>query len=111
MDFTPSNVVQADVGKYLSRTEFHSNPDSDQVVTIHTSRFDGLTDLTKAMANEGLHGSNEMKLVAIVPPHLPEHCCNVWGITWAEFWSDKKWIKKMLNEPMFADFRVAPGQC
>lgn len=111
MNFAPNIVVNADVGKYLSRTEFHADAEGEKVVAVHTSRFDGLVDLAKSMSNEGLHGSKEMKLVAIVPPHLPELCCQTWGITWAEFWSDQKWIKKMLNDPMFADFRVAPGQC
>lgn len=110
MNFAPSNVVTADTGAYLSRTEFVQNPDADETVAIHQMRFDGLVDLAQSMSNEGIHGSKDMKLVALFPPGLPEHCCNVWGITWAEFWSDQKWIKKMLNDPMFANFRVAPGR-
>lgn len=110
MNFSPQNVVQADVGAYLSRTEFFVDPDADRIVTRHVSQFDGLVDLAKSMANEGVHGSHEMKLVAIYPPHLPEYCCMIWGISWAEFWSDPKWIKKMLNDPDLADFRVAPGR-
>lgn len=111
MNFAPKDQVVADVGAYLSRTNFITNPDNDEeVVVIHESRFDGLVDLAKSMSNEGIHGSNEMKLVALYPPHLPEMCCNLWGITWAEFWSDQKWIKRMLNDPALADFRVAPGK-
>jgi len=110
MDFSPRDVVSADVGAYLSRTEFISSPDDEtKVITRHVSRFDGLVDLAKSMSNEGVHGSKEMRLVGLYPPHMPEICCNAWGITWEEFWSDPKWIKKMLADPMFADFRIAPG--
>jgi hypothetical protein len=110
MNFAPQNVVQADMGAYLSRTEFIADPDADRVITKHVTRFDGLVDLAKSMANEGVHGSKEMKLVGLYPPHMPEMCCQAWGITWQEFWSDPKWIKKMLNDPMLSDFRIAPGQ-
>jgi hypothetical protein len=109
MNFSPANVVSADVGRYLSRTSFTA--EDDKIVIRHDTRFDHLVDLAKSMSNEGLHGSHEMRLVGLYPPHMPEVCCNAWGITWEEFWSDPKWIKKMLNDPMFADFRIAPGQC
>lgn len=111
MNFAPQNTVVADVGAYLSRTEFIVNPDNEnEVITVHNMRFDGLLDLAKSMANEGIHGSKEMKLVALFPPGLPEKCCSMWSITWAEFWSDPKWIKRMLNDPDLAGFRVAPGR-
>jgi hypothetical protein len=110
MNFTPKNQVMPTGQHYISKTDFFSDPDKEEVVAVHNMRFDGLVDAVKSLANEGFHGSKEMKLVAVFPPGLPEHCCKVWGITWAEFWSDQKWIKKMLNDPMFADFRVAPGR-
>lgn len=111
MNFSPSNVVAADCGAYLSRTNLIADPDSDRVIAIHTTQFDGLVDIAKSMANEGIHGSKEMKLMGLYPPHMPELCCAAWGITWEEFWSDQKWIKRMLNDPMFSDFRIAPGKC
>lgn len=108
MNFAPSNVVNADVGSYLSRTSFIE--EDDKLVIVHDMKFDGLVDLAKSMQNEGLHGSKEMKLVALFPPGLPEKCCQMWGITWAEFWSDQKWVKRMLNDSDLAAFRVAPGR-
>lgn len=108
LNFSQRDVVHADVGKYLSRTSFTA--EDDKIVIQHTSRFDDLVDLAKAMSNEGIHGSHEMKLMGIYPPHMPEVCCNAWGITWEEFWSDPQWIKKMLNDPMFSDFRINKGQ-
>lgn len=111
MNFAPTNVVSADVGAYLSRTSFiESADDSDSLIIRHDMQFDGLVDLAKSMSNEGIHGSHEMKLVALFPPGLPEKCCEQWGISWAEFWSDPKWIKRMLNDPDLAYFRVAPGR-
>lgn len=111
MNFAPKNQVVADVGRYVSRTEFITDPDNEeQVVAVHNMQFDGLVDLVGQMRNEGIHGSKEMRLVAVFPPGLPEKCCQMWGISWAEFWSDKKWIKRMLNDPDLAAFRVAPGR-
>lgn len=108
MNFAPNNVVTADAGAYLSRTSFIDTEDS--LIVRHDMRFDGLVDLAKSMSNEGIHGSKDMKLVAIFPPGLPEKCCEMWGISWAEFWSDQKWVKRMLNDPDLAAFRVAPGR-
>lgn len=111
MNFAPKDQVVADVGAYKSRTDFFVNPDNeDEIVHVHNMQFDGLVDLAKDMSNAGLHGSKEMRLVALIPAGLPEMCCQQWGISWAEFWSDQKWIKKMLNDPDLAAFRVAPGR-
>lgn len=111
MNFTPKNQVMPTAPAYISKNEFLTNPDNeDEVMVVHNMQFDGLIDLAQSMSNEGLHGSAEMKLVALVPPGLPEKCCEIWGISWAEFWSDQKWIKKMVNDPMFSYFRVAPGR-
>lgn len=91
-------------------TEFISDPDSDRTVVAHTERFDGLVDTVKAMANEGMHGSKEMKLMAVVPGIIIEQYCFMTGISWAEFFADKKHIKALCNDPAFAYLRVAPGE-
>lgn len=111
MNFVPKNQVMPTAPAYISKNEFFTNPDNeDEVIVRHDMQFDGLVDLAQEFSNSGLHGSSEMKLVALIPPGLPEKCCEIWGISWAEFWSDKKWIKRLINDPEFAHFRVAPGR-
>lgn len=111
MNFTPKNQVVPNASAYISTNEFFNDPDDEsRVIVAHHMQFDGLADAVKALSNEGIHGSKEMKLVMMIPPGLAEHACQVWGITWQEFWSDKKWIKRLINDPDFAHFRVAPGR-
>lgn len=94
----------------MKKTEFISNPDKDETIIVRTETFDGLLDYNKALRNEGFVGSKEMHHVANIPGTLIEHYCNQTGITWAEFWADKKHIKSMLNDPDLSGFRVKLGQ-
>jgi hypothetical protein len=110
MDFSPRR--QPSMHTYVSFNDAISNPDKDETIIVHTSRFDGFVDATKALSNEGHHGSKEMRLMALYPPHLPEMFCQSRGITWAEFWGpdNQKWVKEMLNDPLLSDFRVHKGR-
>lgn len=111
MNFAPNNVVTARADAYVSRNTFIVDPDDEsRIIVRHDMQFDGLVDLVKSMSNEGVHGSKEMKLVAVFPPGLPEKYCELRGISWSEFWADKKHLKAMLNDPDLAHFRVAPGR-
>jgi hypothetical protein len=91
-------------------TEVLSNPDKNETVFVHTEYFDGLVDLTQAMANEGIHGTKEWRLMANIPGIIIEQYCFTHGVSWAEFWADKKHIKAICNDPAFAKLRVAPGE-
>jgi hypothetical protein len=91
-------------------TEFISNPDKDETVVVHTSDFGDMLDRVTALRNEGLHGSNEMKLVAVIPGIVVEQYCFLNKVDWAEFWSDPKHIKALCNDPDNAYWRVAPGR-
>src|ERR1700744_2180235 len=93
-----------------SHTQFITNPDKDETVIVHAERFAGLVDHCKALHNEGFHGSKEMRHVAAIPGILIEHYCFINHVSWDEFFSDPKHIKKLLNDPEFSAFRVAPGR-
>lgn len=90
-------------------TEFISNPDKDETVIKHTSDFGNMLDVVTAMRNEGLHGSDDMKLMALVPGIVIEQYCFVNKVTWDEFFRDPKHIKALCNDPDNAYWRVAPG--
>lgn len=89
-------------------TEIHVIDDS--LVIERTERFDGLLDTCKAMHNEGLHGSPDMPLYAHVPGILIEDYCNRNGVTFADFMRDQAHVKRFLNDPALAHFRIAPGR-
>lgn len=67
-------------------------------------------DYCKARANEGFHGLSDFKLKASLPAVVVEHYLNVNRITLREFFSNKEHIKRMVNDPALADFRIAPGR-
>lgn len=98
------------VAPRITFTDFVSNPDKDETVIVRTENFTGLLDHNQRLQNEGIHGSKEWRHVGNVPAIVIEHFCKVEGIGWAEFWSDQKWIKKLLNDPDFSLLRVAPGR-
>lgn len=91
-------------------TEFIANPDKDETVVVHTAEFGDMVDTVTALRNEGYHGSEEMKLVAILPGIVIEQYCFVNHVSWEEFWSDPKHVKALCNDSANAYWRVAPGR-
>lgn len=69
-----------------------------------------IAEVTKAMHNEGRHGSSDMKLAASVPMVLVEKYCNDAGISFAEFMGNQDHKKRLLNDPAIAHFRVWKGR-
>jgi hypothetical protein len=69
-----------------------------------------IAEKTKALHNEGYHGSSDMRLAASLPMVLVERYCNDNGITFHEFCAGQEHIKRMLNDPALSHFRVWPGR-
>lgn len=69
-----------------------------------------IADKAKALHNEGYHGSSEMKHAAKLPMVIVERYCNDHGITFREFMSGEEHIRRMLNDPALADFRIYRGR-
>lgn len=67
-------------------------------------------DYCKARANEGFHGFPDFKLKASIPVTVIEAYCRNNGITLREFQRNKEHIKRVVNDPALADFRIAPGR-
>jgi hypothetical protein len=89
-------------------TEIHI-ADNGSLVIERNERFDGLLDTCKALHNEGLHGASDMPLYAAVPGILIEDYCNRNGVTFSEFMANQEHVKRFLNDPALAYFRVKPG--
>lgn len=69
-----------------------------------------IAEHAKALHNEGLHGSSDMRLAAEIPYVIAEKYCNDRGIGFPEFMADPKHIKAICNDPDNKMFRVWPGQ-
>ena len=80
---------------------------------LTVGRFQDCTQIvenTKAMHNEGYHGSSDMKLAAKLPFVSVEKYCNDNGLFFSEVMQDPKHIRAMLNDPDLKAFRVWPGR-
>ena len=67
-------------------------------------------DYCKARANEGHHGFSDFKLKASIPVTVVEAYCTHNRITLREFFRNKEHVKRVVNDPALADFRIAPGR-
>lgn len=68
-------------------------------------------DYCRARANEGHHGpAKDFQLKASIPAIVVEHYCQVNGITLREFLKNREHVRRLINDPAFADFRIAPGR-
>jgi len=64
----------------------------------------------KALQNEGFHGSKDMKLAATIPFVMVEKYCNDNNITYRECMTNREHMRRILNDPANAHFRVWPGK-
>lgn len=79
-------------------------------VVVREQYVGDIRDHCIARANEGHHGpSKDMRLMASLPAVLIEHYCNVTQISFREFMNNPEHVKRMVNDPALADFRIAPG--
>lgn len=69
-----------------------------------------IVDKARALHNEGFHGSSEMRHIASLPMVVIEKYCNDNGITMGEWMADRSHLRRMVNDPALAYFRIAPGR-
>jgi len=89
----------------------HRHMDGQGTITFE-SRQDvaPILDNTKALHNEGKHGSSEMKLAASFPRVLIDKYCADNNITFSEWMGSKEHKRRMLNDPDLKSFRIWPGR-
>lgn len=68
-----------------------------------------IAERAKALHNEGVQGSWEMRHAAKLPYVLVERYCNDNGITFHEFCNGEEHIRRMLNDPSLSHFRIWKG--
>lgn len=69
-----------------------------------------IAEKCKALHNEGIHGSSEVKLAASIPNILIEKYCQDNGISFRDWCADPAHIRRMLEDPALAHFRIWPGR-
>lgn len=69
-----------------------------------------IAEHAKALHNAEQYGSSEMRHAARIPYVVAEKYVNDRGISWQEFWSDRKHIAYLLNNPDNEAFRVWKGK-
>lgn len=69
-----------------------------------------IVEHTHMLRREGATGSSDMKHAAKIPFVVVEDYCNRNGISFSEWSSNKEHIKRMLNDPSLAYFRIWKGQ-
>lgn len=85
--------------------------EGDGTIVVHSlQHLAGHVDYCKARANEGHHGFSDFKLKASIPVTVIEAYCRNAGITLREFSANPEHIKRVVNDPALADFRIAPGR-
>lgn len=69
-----------------------------------------IAEYTKARHNEGLHGSSEMKLAASIPLVFFEKYCNDNKVDFADVMRSEEHLRRIVNDPSLAYFRVWKGR-
>lgn len=69
-----------------------------------------IAERARAMHNEGMHGSKELKLAASIPDVIIEKYMNEHGVTFAEVIGDPVHMRRIVNDPDNKMFRIWPGR-
>jgi hypothetical protein len=91
-------------------TRFHYAPETDTTAVERIQDCTPIVDTTKALHNEGIHGSSEMRHAARLPMVIVEQYCNERGIGFDEFMQNDAHLRAVLNDPALAAFRIWPGK-
>lgn len=95
--------VLGDVQSYIAHEDGMTITGTVQDMTPYAEQ-------AKKLSNEGQHGSKDMRHAASLPFAAVETYCNVNGITFQEWMNNPVHMKRMVNDPALADFRIWKGQ-
>lgn len=82
----------------------------DGQMTVQTTQdCTAIAESAKARHNEGMHGTSEMKHAARIPNIMIEKYMSDNGITYQEWCANPSHIRRMLQDPALAHFRIWKG--
>ncbi len=91
------------------RTVAYADDDNDRIIIAREQHVGAIVDDCKARHNEGFHENGLGKHVARVPNVVVEHYCNVNKVPFAEFVRNPEHMRRLVNDPAFADLRIWHG--
>lgn len=92
-------------------TKIHMHNDGQGGMTIERVQdCTAIAEYAKKQQTEGITGTSEIKLAARLPLIIVERYINDNGITMSEFMRNKEHIRRMVNDPDLAYFRVWNGK-
>lgn len=71
---------------------------------------EGILERSKALHNEGMHGSKDMRLAASIPVVVVEKWCNDNGVKYEDLGRSPELKRRMLNDPSLGLFRIWKGR-
>jgi len=95
--------MRADILKHDAVHDVH-------VYEVPTADLDAVAEHCKALHNAGHTGSSDMKLAASVPAFFIQKYINDNKITFAEFMRDQAHMRRFLDDPALAHFRIWKGR-
>lgn len=81
-----------------------------QMVVSSTQDCTSIAETAQARHNEGLTGTSELKHAARIPMVMVEKYLNDNNISFHEWSTDKAHIRRMLQDPALAYFRIWRGR-
>lgn len=93
----------------MSQLHTRIHEDGDRLVIANSQDCTAIAEACKAQHNAGNHGSPEVKLAARIPLVMVEAYCNDNGVTFAEVMTDTRHMKRIVEDPANAHFRIWKG--
>lgn len=89
-----------------TRYHFHD----DKMVVQRTQDCMPIVERCQTQQAEGITGSGEMKLAASIPFVILEKYCNDHSLLFSEVMQNKEHMRRILNDPDLALFRIWKGR-
>jgi hypothetical protein len=84
--------------------------DEGRLNVTRTQDCTPIAERTKALHNEGYHGSSDFKHAGSIPFIFFEDYCNRNNLLFSEVMTNKEHLRRILNDPALAHFRVWKGK-
>ena len=81
----------------------------DRLIIANSQDCTPIAEYAKAQHNAGYHGSSEVKHAARIPLVIVEKYCNDNGVKFADVMTDRAHMKRIVEDPANAHFRIWKG--
>ena len=82
----------------------------DRLIIANSQDCTAIAEYAKAQHNAGFHGSSEVKHAGRIPLVIVEAYCNTNGVSFADVMTDRVHMKRIVEDPANAAFRIWKGR-